>query len=79
MRGNTLNRLLIVLSLLAIVGCKAKRLAMVSPKTADSAAKKAAVNENKINAIRSGQLNFNTFSGRAKTQLDINGSSKMLP
>ena len=28
-----------------------------------------------MDAIKAGQLNFNTFSGKAKTKLDINGSS----
>jgi len=29
----------------------------------------------KLNAIKSGQTNFTTFSGKARTKLDINGSS----
>jgi hypothetical protein len=73
MRGNTLNKLLIVFGLLAIMGCKTKKQLTIN-KTANTPAVNAMV-ENKLNSIRAAQVNFNTFSGRAKTQLVINGSS----
>ena len=73
MRKSMWNKLLIILCVLAMVGCKAKKQALVARKSADT----ANVNPNisKLSAIRSNQLNFNTFSGKAKTKLDINGSS----
>jgi hypothetical protein len=68
------NRLLIVCGLLAIAGCKAKKqLVAVSNE-----AKKpmvAHVSESKLDAIRSAQLDFTTFSGRAKARMQINNSS----
>jgi hypothetical protein len=73
MRGNILNRLLIVFALLAIVGCKPKKQLVVN-KTPEAPVISRAV-ENKLSAIKAAQLNFNTFSGRAKTQLTINNSS----
>ncbi|HZX57769.1 MAG TPA: DUF4292 domain-containing protein, partial [Mucilaginibacter sp.] len=73
MRGNILNKLLIVFGLLAIVSCKQKKL-LVTNKKADIAAVNPVV-KNKLNNIKAAQLSFNTFSGRAKTQLTINNSS----
>jgi Domain of unknown function (DUF4292) len=73
MRGNILNKLLIVFALLSIVACKPKKQ-LVIDKKADVPAVNPAV-ENKLNSIKAAQLNFNTFSGRAKTQLTINKSS----
>ena len=72
MRRNTLNKLLIICCVLAILGCKAKKQAMQASRPA------ATTRDNsisKIDAIRSSQLSFNTFSGKAKTKLDINGST----
>jgi hypothetical protein len=60
------------------VACKSKKLVVVNRPTTnvDSAA------INKENSIRAGwplsrskQVTFNTFSGKAKTKLDINGNS----
>ncbi|SEO26110.1 MULTISPECIES: DUF4292 domain-containing protein [unclassified Mucilaginibacter] len=74
MKKNILNRLLIVCGLLAIVSCKARKQVMVARK-----ADVVATPDNKINtklaAIKAQQVNFNTFSGKAKTNLDINGNS----
>jgi hypothetical protein len=72
MRRNTLNKLLVICCVLAILGCKAKKQAIVSAKPM------ATIPDNsisKLDAIRSSQLNFNTFSGKARTKLDINGST----
>jgi hypothetical protein len=57
-----------------MVSCKAKKQVIVSrspintPKPPDG---KMA----RLNAIRASQVNFNTFSGKAKAKLDISGSS----
>ena len=66
-----LNKLLILCCALAMLSCKAKKQLAVSPKPTE----KIDPAISKLNAIRSGQTNFNTFSGRARTKLDINGSS----
>lgn len=66
-----MNRLLIICCVLALFGCKAKKQAIVASKPSVIPDKSIS----KLDAIRSGQLNFNTFSGKAKTRLDINGSS----
>lgn len=74
MKRNTLNKLLIVCicSSLAAFGCKAKKQAVVTPKMVSTVPDKSL---SKLDAIRSSQLSYNTFSGKAKTKLDINGSS----
>jgi len=74
MRKNTLNKLLIVCICcsLAMFGCKAKKQTVVAPKPVTTVPDKSL---SKLDAIRSSQLNYNTFSGKAKTKLDINGSS----
>jgi hypothetical protein len=74
MRRNIVNKLLIICCLLAIVSCKARKQVIAARKAADSTSStNAAIS--KINSIRANQLNFNTFSGKAKTKLSINGSS----
>jgi hypothetical protein len=75
MRRNTLNKLLIICCALAIVSCKAKKkiVAANGGTGPNSIAPRAATN--KLDSIRSSQVNFNTFSGKARTKLDINGSS----
>ncbi|QEC77835.1 DUF4292 domain-containing protein [Mucilaginibacter ginsenosidivorax] len=74
MRRNILNRLLIVCGLLAIVSCKARKQVMVTRKP-DTVAKPDNKINTKLAAIKAQQVNFNTFSGKAKTNLDINGNS----
>jgi len=74
MRKNTLNKLFIVCGLLAIVSCKAKKQMLVSKVSKDTIAASSPVLMTRLNSIRSAQLNFATFSGKAKTQLNINGS-----
>ncbi|MES2266435.1 MAG: DUF4292 domain-containing protein [Bacteroidota bacterium] len=78
MRRNILNKIAVVFCLVALVACKSKKLVVVNRPT--SAVDSAALNkENSIKArlaaIRSKQVSFNTFSGKAKTKLDINGNS----
>ncbi|MBV8390282.1 MAG: DUF4292 domain-containing protein [Mucilaginibacter sp.] len=74
MRRNTLNKLLIVCICcsLAAFGCKAKKQTVAGPKPVTATPDKSL---NKLDAIRSSQSSYNTFSGKAKTKLDINGSS----
>ena len=74
MRRNTLNKLLIVCICcsLAVFGCKAKKQAIVAPKSVATIPDKSL---SKLDAIRASQSSYNTFSGKAKTKLDINGSS----
>jgi hypothetical protein len=78
MKKNILNKTAVVFCLMALVACKSKKLVVVNrpTNTVDS----AAINkENSIRArlaaIQSKQVTFNTFSGKAKTKLDINGNS----
>jgi hypothetical protein len=73
MRESTLNKLFIICicCLLAVFGCKAKKQAVVTPKPVTTFDKSI----NKLDAIRASQLSYNTFAGKAKTKLDINGSS----
>lgn len=74
MKENISNKLLIACCLLTMLGCHARKklLANPSPPVAH-----APVNtmEDKMNAIRAQQTNFNTFSGKAKTSLNINGDT----
>ena len=74
MKRNTLNRLLIVCGLLVIVSCKARKQVMVTRKP-DTVATPDNKIHTKLAAIKAQQVNFNTFSGKAKTNLDINGNS----
>lgn len=75
MRKNIASKLLIVCCLLIMVSCKARKQVLVARK-ADSSAKSVDNKvSSKLNAIRAKQVNFNTFSGKAKTKLNINGNS----
>ncbi|MFI5160067.1 MAG: DUF4292 domain-containing protein [Sphingobacteriales bacterium] len=73
MRGNILNKLLILFGILSIIACKPKKQ-VIAAKKADVVAVNP-VMENKLNSIKAAQLHFNTFSGRAKTQLTIGNST----
>ncbi|MGZ3749906.1 MAG: DUF4292 domain-containing protein [Mucilaginibacter sp.] len=73
MRRSTVNKLLIICCLLAMASCKAKKQVLVIRKSTDSA--KVSPIVAKINAIRKSQAEFTTFSGKARTKLDINGNS----
>ena len=67
-----MNKLFIICCVLAMVSCKAKKQLAVSKPTGT-----ASVNSSvsKIAAIKKSQADFTTFSGKAKTKLDINGNS----
>lgn len=66
------NRLLIICCLALVFGCKAKKR-LVSPNPVGLEAETS--KKEKIASIQSRQIDFSTFSGRAKTQLSINGKS----
>jgi len=70
------NKILLLAGLLAIAGCKAKKQLLAAKKPEDVVAIKTVSSQiSKIDSIRAAQLNFNTFSGKAKTELSIGGSS----
>ncbi|MBS1524558.1 MAG: DUF4292 domain-containing protein [Bacteroidetes bacterium] len=76
MEKNMLNKLLVVFGIVGLVSCKAHRQLVSTPARSDSS--KTAIPvipESKLHEIKAAQLNFNTFSGRAKTTLSINGKS----
>lgn len=78
MRRNILNKIAVAFCLIALVACKSKKLVVVNRPTAT--ADSAAINKEnsvraKLAAIRSKQVSFNTFSGKAKAKLDVNGNS----
>lgn len=80
MKRSIQNKLLVVAVLLLVLGCKAKKQLVSVNKpvatsvTADSsAAKTDNVKTEKIRSIQSQQINFNTFSGKARTHLEIDG------
>ncbi|WP_428328657.1 DUF4292 domain-containing protein [Mucilaginibacter sp.] len=90
MKRNTLNKvlyknasqvlgsikLLSVCGLLLICSCKAKKQAIVKRVAVDSTVVKPVDTKAvKLNAIKSRQTNFNTFSGKAHTKLDMGNSS----
>jgi len=67
--------LIAVCFLLLTVSCKTKKLVAANQRPVDSIAKKTDDKMAKLNAIRAAQTNFETFSGKAKTHLDIAGNS----
>lgn len=83
MRKNTVNKILIVCCLLAMVSCKARKKAMTTTtapqvnSTVNTPTTPPDINvvKNQLAVIKSNQVNFNTFSGKANTKLDINGNS----
>lgn len=63
------------MAILTLSACKSKKLVVVNRPTVDSAAAiKANDVRSRIAAIRSKQVTFNTFSGKAKTKLAFNGN-----
>ena len=70
MKGNTLNKVLIVCCLLAVVSCKARKVTTTNVVVAKHPSRLAL----ELNDIRSHQLIFDTFSGKARTSLDIGGN-----
>ncbi|MFD0765769.1 DUF4292 domain-containing protein [Mucilaginibacter lutimaris] len=78
MRKNILNKIAVVFCLVALVACKSKKLVVVNRPTTTvdyAALSKENSIKARLAAIRSKQVSFNTFSGKAKTKLDINGNS----
>jgi len=61
--------------LLLLFGCKAKKQLVVKKVTIDTVAKTVDIKALKLNAIKAAQTTFNTFSGKARAKLDINGDS----
>lgn len=74
MGKNILNRLFIVFALLSVVACKAHKQLMVN-KPDNTAARIPSPVLTRLDAIRAAQLDFTTFSGRAKAKMQINNSS----
>jgi len=89
MKENTSNKLLYncklsfisfikiftICSFLLIVSCKVRRQLITKPLLVDTTSKALSIKLSKLDAIRAGQTNFDTFSGRAHAQLNINGNS----
>lgn len=74
MKRNILNRLLIAGCLLVMVSCKAKKMVVNTiPATPPAATVVKPVN--RMDAVKGAQLNFNTFSAKANTKLNIDASS----
>ena len=83
MKRSILNKILAAAIMLLVFGCKAKKQLVQTnvnnqPAVTDSAAAvPAAKTDNskseKLAAIQSRQINFNTFSGKARTKLEIDG------
>ncbi|RCH54655.1 hypothetical protein DJ568_12615 [Mucilaginibacter hurinus] len=72
MKRNILNKILVAIFCLAIMaGCKSKK--QLVNRNVPAGVKPATEAAAKLAAIRAKQVSFNTFSARAKTDLDING------
>ena len=92
MKENTSNKLLYncklsfisfikiftICSFLLIVSCKVRRQLITKPLLVDTTSKALSIKLSKLDAIRAGQTNFDTFSGRAHAQLNINGNSNIM-
>ncbi len=74
MKRNTFNKFIILLTLVAIVvGCKAKKQ-LIAPSTVNTNSKNSSELE-KIKAIQTAQLPFNTLAIKAKGEFTIGKSS----
>jgi hypothetical protein len=73
MRKNILNKLLIAGCLLVMAGCTARKQ-LVTNKT-PVVEPRVVKSDSRLIAIKSHQLVFNTFSAKAATKLNIDGSS----
>jgi hypothetical protein len=74
-QANGYIKLLAVCFLLIMVGCKARKQLVAKRIAIDSTSKAMDNKIIKLNAIRAGQTSFDAFSGKARTKLDIGGSS----
>jgi len=65
-----------VCAALLIFSCKTRKQLISARPVADSTVKVKTIDlkAERLNAIRAAQTNFNTFSGRASTQLNLNGN-----
>ena len=68
-------KLIAICLLLLIVSCKAKKQLLVKKVTTDTVATAVDTKKVKLDAIRAAQTSFDSFSGKARTKLDIGGSS----
>jgi hypothetical protein len=84
MKENTLNKinsyikLAAICCLLLVLGCKAKKVITATPLppvSTNITVKPVDTTRLKLEVVRAGQSNFNTFSGKAKAKLDIDGST----
>src|ERR1700712_5099203 len=82
MKRNTLSRinsyikLAAVCCLVLIVSCKAKKALIAPPAIATNIVPKATNTKRlRLEVLKAGQSNFNTFIGKARTKLDIDGNS----
>jgi len=78
MNGNILNKLFVVVALLAFTACKSHKQLVVNKKADTTSVKanaEAAAVANKIEQIKAHQITYTSFSGKAKTKLDVNGNS----
>jgi hypothetical protein len=75
--ANSYIKLIAICCLLFVFSCKSRKQMLVKRVGADSAVAVKTVDTKvaKLTAIRANQTNFSTFSGKAKTKLDISGSS----
>ncbi|OOQ58460.1 DUF4292 domain-containing protein [Mucilaginibacter pedocola] len=74
MRRNILNKIALLALLVTAASCKSKKLVEVQRPTKDSTATVKPNNvAEKLAVIRSKQITFNTFSGKAKAKLAVNG------
>jgi len=79
MKENILNKLLIVCCLLALFSCTARKKLVTRTNTttanATQPAKPVIDINTRLDPIRAQQISFNTFSGKARTTLNLNGNS----
>src|ERR1700761_5270132 len=82
MKKNTVNKILLACCFLALVSCKAhKQIVASTAPNVDNTVKIAVTppdmtyKDKKLAAIKGGQVVFNTFSGKANTKLNVDGSS----
>ena len=80
MKRNISNSFLLLCSIIIITGCHAKkqlvtRAPVTTPTTTTTDNSAANAAKMKLAAIRSKQVSFTTFSGKAKAKLNIDGNS----
>src|SRR5665213_4354483 len=74
-RINRYIQIAAVCGLLVMAGCKAKKLLVANRAVPANTSKPIDEKKVKLDAIRANQRHFTTFSGKARTKLDLNGSS----